>query len=109
MIRRTVLTSVGHVTARRRYYGCRACSAKQTPFERWAGLGGRSLMVHARRMVSLAGMSWSFDTAAKRLEEFYTDGLKINTVDGWREMRLSVFAKRQPTTPATPKQWDTRS
>lgn len=152
MIPRTILTSVGHVTVGRRYYACAACSAKQTPFDRWAGLGGRSLTEHARRMVSLAGMSWSFDTAAKRLEElchvrvsddtiervcqeegaaaqtwqrasdeparafaaatgeaeFYTDGLKVNTVDGWREMRLSVFAKREPAAPATPAQWDTR-
>lgn len=40
--------------------------------------------------------------------EFYTDGVKINTVDGWREMRLSVLAKRPPALPAAPSQWKDR-
>jgi len=40
--------------------------------------------------------------------EFSSDGVKINTVDGWREMRLSVFVKREPTTPCSPQQWDQR-
>lgn len=40
--------------------------------------------------------------------EFYTDGVQVNTVDGWREMRVSVFAKREPTTPASPAEWDQR-
>lgn len=40
--------------------------------------------------------------------EFSTDGVKVNTVDGWREMRLSVMSKREPTTPATPEAWDQR-
>jgi hypothetical protein len=42
------------------------------------------------------------------LPEFSSDGLKINTVGGWREMRLSVLAKREPTTPCEPQDWDTR-
>jgi hypothetical protein len=45
---------------------------------------------------------------ARGLAEFSSDGVKINTTGGWREMRLSVLAKRQPTTPAEPKDWDTR-
>ncbi len=152
MIERTVLTSIGHVTVARRYYACPSCPAKQTPFDGWAGIGNRSLTEHARRMVSLAGMSWSFDVAAKRLEElchvrvsddtiervcqeeghraqswmkesdepvrafakaagqaeFYTDGLKVNTTGGWREMRLSVFAKREPAAACEPEHWDRR-
>jgi hypothetical protein len=118
----------------------------------WAGLGGRSLTEHARRMVTLAGMSWSFDAASRHLlefchvsvsddtvervcqeegerarkwmnesgepaaafkaagglPEFYTDGVKVNTVGGWREMRLSVLAKRQPAAPCRPADWDRR-
>lgn len=152
MIRKTVLCSVGHITVERRYFACRHCRAKATPFDEWAGLGNRSLSEHARRMVCLAGTSWSFDTASKRLKElchiqvsddtiervcqeegkaakewmnqsqmpvesfarakgrpeFYTDGLKVNTVDGWREMRLSVFAKREACLPAEPRQWRQR-
>lgn len=40
--------------------------------------------------------------------EFYSDGLKINTTDGWREMRLNLLQKRERATPATPDQWKLR-
>lgn len=40
--------------------------------------------------------------------EFYSDGVHVNTVDGWREMRISVFAKREATEPAQPAQWGKR-
>lgn len=33
--------------------------------------------------------------------EFQTDGTSVNTIDGWREIRLSVFAKRQRGEPVT--------
>jgi len=96
-----------------------------------------------RRLITLAGTSWSFDRAAKHLEEFChldvsddtiervcqeegeraqqwmktsdepakmmsqaqgqvefsTDGVKVNTTESWREMRLSTFARRVPTGP----------
>lgn len=118
----------------------------------WAGVGGRNLSPGARRLLTLAGMTWPFDLAAKRLKElshlqtsddtiervcqeegrraqqfmkdapapveaftaargqveFYTDGVQVNTVDGWREMRLSVVAKRPAGQPATPRQWKDR-
>lgn len=40
--------------------------------------------------------------------EFYSDGLKINTTDGWKEMRLNLLQKREHATPATPTQWKDR-
>lgn len=40
--------------------------------------------------------------------EFSTDGLKINTVDGWREIRQSVISKRTPAPAVPPDQWDQR-
>jgi hypothetical protein len=40
--------------------------------------------------------------------EFYSDGVQVNTVDGWRELRMSVFAKRVASEPATPAQWKER-
>lgn len=49
----------------------------------------------------------TFD-AAKGMVEFSTDGLKINTVDGWREIRQSVISKREPALPAKPEQWNER-
>lgn len=45
---------------------------------------------------------------ARGLVELSSDGVKVNTIGGWREMRLSVLAKREPTAPAEPKDWDTR-
>jgi hypothetical protein len=40
--------------------------------------------------------------------ELQTDGTMVNTHEGWREMRLGVFAKRERGRPATPQEWDTR-
>ena len=34
--------------------------------------------------------------AAQGEVEFTTDGTCVNTVDGWREMRVAIFAKRNP-------------
>jgi hypothetical protein len=41
--------------------------------------------------------------------EFSTDGTSVNTLGGWREMRLAVFAKRPRGPAATPAQWDERA
>lgn len=115
-------------------------------------MGDRSITRGARRMLTLAGTSWSFDRASAHLKEFChlsvsddtiervcqeegerakrwmnesaepveafgkaagvaefgTDGVTVNTVDGWREMRLSTLAKREPATPCGPEQWDRR-
>ena len=49
-----------------------------------------------------------FQAAAGEVE-FYTDGTCVNTRAGWREMRLSVFAKRPRGAPATPAEWATRA
>lgn len=40
--------------------------------------------------------------------EFSTDGTAVNTLQGWREMRLALFAKRLPGPAATPQQWHER-
>ena len=139
------------MTVPRRYYHCPGCGGS-APWDLWAGVGRRSLTPEARRLVVLAGESWSFDraqshlrelchlhvsddtiervcqeegisvqkwmkeapqpveafTQAPGLVEFSTDGVKINTVDGWREMRISVWAKREACLPCTPQQWDQR-
>lgn len=47
-------------------------------------------------------------TAAAGDAEFSTDGTMINTLAGWREMRLFAFAKRPAGSPAEPSQWDER-
>jgi hypothetical protein len=50
----------------------------------------------------------AFDAAGGAVE-FSTDGLKINTVGGWREIRQSVISKRKPGLPAPADQWNDRS
>lgn len=150
---RTILTTVGHIAFARRRYHCRSCVAGTIPLDAWAGVGDRSISSGARRMVSLAGMSWSFDRASSHLKEFChidvsddtiervcqeegergkkwmnessepvaafarakghaefsSDGVKVNTVNDWREMRLSMLAKREPaTTACRPQDWNDR-
>jgi len=45
---------------------------------------------------------------AKGEAELYSDGLKINTTDGWREMRLNLLQKRENAASASPEQWKDR-
>jgi Uncharacterised protein family (UPF0236) len=46
---------------------------------------------------------------AKGELEFYSDGVQVKTVEGWRELRVSVFAKREAAEPAEPAQWESRT
>ncbi len=136
---------------RRVYFVCAACCEGGHPLDERLGVEG-SATEGAERLMCLAGASWSFDTAARHLEEFCglracdntirktclarasqvdrwranepaanrpfrqaqgqieftTDGTCVNTTDGWKEMRLAVFAKRPAGDPATPDQWASR-
>jgi len=136
----------------RRRYHCRSCSRGSIPLDVWAGVGERSVTRGARRMLTLAGTSWSFDRASAHLKEFChvevsddtvervcqeegdrakkwmgeaeepveafakasgqaefsSDGVKLNTVNGWREMRLSILARREPAAPCEPQNWADR-
>lgn len=49
----------------------------------------------------------SFPSVAGEVE-FQTDGTMVNTWEGWREMRLGVYAKRTRGRPATVQEWDRR-
>jgi hypothetical protein len=40
--------------------------------------------------------------------EFQTDATALNTLLGWREMKIGVFVKRRAGLPATADQWDKR-
>lgn len=149
---RTILSTVGHIRFDRRRYHCSRCKAGTIPLDDWSGVATRSITHGARRMLTLAGASWSFDRASAHLKEFCrlevsddtiervcqeegaraqqwmgqsaapveafakasgvaefsTDGVKVNTVGGWREMRLSVLAKREPAMPCEPADWGER-
>ena len=152
MTPKRVLTTVGHVEIGRRYYACRTCRAKQTPWDQWAGLESIQATPHARKIIVTVSTAWSFDRASRKLKEichldvsddtiervcqhegeaarkwlrgdaslvqsfeqargepeFYSDGLKVNTTAGWREMRLNLLQKRERAAPATPQQWKER-
>jgi hypothetical protein len=45
---------------------------------------------------------------AQGAAEFQTDATKVNTVGGWRDMKIAVFAKRPAGKAATAEQWDKR-
>lgn len=40
--------------------------------------------------------------------EFTTDGTCVNTTDGWREMKVGLFSKRDLGKPTLPDEWDSR-
>lgn len=64
-----MLTTVGEMTVHRSYFACPACGASQTPLDAWAGIGRRMVSEHARRVLAVAGSSWSFEQASKKLAE----------------------------------------
>src|SRR4029450_12565556 len=41
--------------------------------------------------------------------EFQTDATKLNTTEGWRDVKIAVFAKRKAGLPATAERWDKRA
>ena len=143
---------VGEIDVGRRYYMCGKCGKSSLPLDQWSGLVEGMSTPAARRMLSLAGMSWSFDTASDHLQElcllkvsndtirhvseeegeaarqwiakskrpaevfqeakgeveFYTDGVSVNTTQGWRDLRLSVMSKREAGLAARADQWADR-
>lgn len=78
---RQVLTTVGHISFTRRRYYCRSCHVGSVPLDAWAGVGKRSLTGGARRMLTLAGTSWSFDLAAAHLNEFCHVQVSDDTIE----------------------------
>jgi hypothetical protein len=40
--------------------------------------------------------------------EFTVDGTNVNTTEGWKEMRVGIFSRREPGKPATPQEWASR-
>jgi len=41
--------------------------------------------------------------------EFTSDGTCVNTMDGWREMKIGIVSKRKPGEPAAPDEWADRT
>jgi hypothetical protein len=66
---RNLLTVAGDIVVPRRYFAC-DCGQTHSPMDAWAGIGARSVSEEARRLIVLAGSSWSFQKAADKLQEF---------------------------------------
>jgi hypothetical protein len=62
----------------------------------------------ARRWMNESGDPVEAFQSASGHAEFSTDGVKINTVDDWREMRLSMLARRNPSAACAPENWGDR-
>lgn len=67
------------------------------------GQSGRIAEFHATP-AAVAG----FAGAASEVE-FQLDGTTVNTVGGWRDMKLGIFARREPGEVATAARWDSRT
>jgi hypothetical protein len=65
---RNLLTIVGDIVVPRRYFAC-SCGCTDAPMDGWAGIGSRTVSDHARRVIVLAGSTWSFEQAAGKLQE----------------------------------------
>jgi hypothetical protein len=142
---------VGWITLSRRHFVCISCRDSAQPLDDRIGLTG-SLTETARRLVSLAGGSWSFGQAHKHLKnfcgikvsdefirrvsqsagikmaewmeqspaavaafqeaagevEFEADATKVNTTEGWKDVKIGIFAKRKRGESVATSQWDDR-
>ena len=47
-------------------------------------------------------------TEARGDVEFQSDAAKVNTTEGWRDMKIGIFARRERGEPATSAEWDDR-
>jgi len=68
--------------------------------------GGEAKRIEAWQRSSPAAVEKYHKTPGN--DEFQTDGTCVNTLQGWKEMRVGVFAKRRSGEPAVPCQWHTR-
>jgi hypothetical protein len=140
------------LTLRRTYFRCSQCAEGGYALDERCGIEGR-YSPSARRLICLAGGSWSYDVASDHLGEmcglkvsdttvrevcqaegaqmavwqrtapsvreefreaegdieFTADGTMVNTTEGWQEVKLAMFAKRERGEPATPAEWDDRT
>jgi len=72
---KTVLSVLGPLALRRRYYRCDRCGASRVPFDEEMGLNG-TFTSGAQRLVSLCGSRSSFAEGARQLREL--SGLQVS-------------------------------
>jgi hypothetical protein len=143
---------VGWVRLSRLHFVCIACRDSAQPLDDRLGLAD-SLTETARRLLSLAGASWSFGSASRHVKsfcgldasgefirrvaesagkkvavwmdespaaaepfattsgeaEFETDGTAVNTLQGWKETKIGIFAKRERGESVETNRWADRT
>lgn len=89
---------VGYVTASRRYFAC-DCGQGCSPMDAWAGIGSRTISEHARRVITLAGTTWSFEQAAvklKQLCQLQTSNDTVRAVCNEEGKRAGQWMRKEP-------------
>jgi hypothetical protein len=74
---KTVVTVLGEMDFRRRYYSCDGCGQSRVPFDEEVGLDRSSYSTGARRLISRCGSAHSFEEARRALAELA--GLRVST------------------------------
>jgi hypothetical protein len=69
----------GRIDVPRRYFAC-GCGQSAAPMDTWAGIGSRTISDEARRLIVLAGSTWSFDQASAKLKELCRLSVSNDTV-----------------------------
>ena len=71
----------------------------------------RACQAEATRIAAFGASSPAFAeafAAAAGDVEFQAGAAKVNTIGGWRGMKVGIFARRERREPATPAEWDER-
>ena len=76
---RAILTAAGTVSLQRVYFVCRVCRMGTHPWDERLGVDG-FVSPRARRLLCLAGASWSYDASAKFLQELCGLSVSDNTI-----------------------------
>lgn len=97
---RNLLTVAGEVVVPRRYFAC-ACGQTRCPMDAWAGLSNRSVSDEVkRRLMVLAGSSWSFEESARKLAEMCrikTSNDTVRAVCDEEGERVGAWMRRDKT------------
>ena len=95
---RNVLTAAGILKLRRVYFTCCTCGEGGYPQDVRLGIDAYASR-QARRLICLAGASWSFDCSSNHLEEFCGLRVSDNTIRGICQAEASGMAGWQRESP----------
>jgi hypothetical protein len=65
----------------RRYYACRHCGGKQTPWDQWAGIDAIQVTPRACKVIVTVATAWSFDRASRKLKDICSMPVSDDTIE----------------------------